>query len=67
MTINDIARLAGVSIATVSRVINQKGYVKEETRRRVEEVIAHHEIEECQRGGQPESPDIFQQLFPRRM
>ena len=40
MTINDIARLAGVSIATVSRVINQKGYVKEETRRRVEEVIA---------------------------
>lgn len=40
MTINDIAKLAGVSTATVSRVINQKGYVKEETRRRVEGVIA---------------------------
>lgn len=39
MTINDIAKLAGVSIATVSRVINNKGYVREETRRRVEEVI----------------------------
>lgn len=39
MTINDIARLAGVSIATVSRVINNKGYVKEETRKRVEAVI----------------------------
>lgn len=39
MTINDIAKLAGVSIATVSRVINNKGYVKEETRKRVEEVI----------------------------
>lgn len=40
MTINDIAKLAGVSTATVSRVINQKGYVKEDTRRRVEAVIA---------------------------
>lgn len=39
MTINDIARLAGVSIATVSRVINHKGYVKEETRNRVQEII----------------------------
>ncbi len=42
MTINDIARLAGVSIATVSRVINNRGYVKEETRRRVEAVIDAH-------------------------
>lgn len=39
MTISDIARLSGVSVATVSRVINNKGYVKEETRRKIESVI----------------------------
>lgn len=42
MTICDIAKLAGVSIATVSRVMNGTGYVKEETRKRVEDVIAEH-------------------------
>ncbi len=39
MTIHDIAKMAGVSIATVSRVLNGRGYVKDETRRRVEAVI----------------------------
>lgn len=39
MTISDIAKLAGVSVATVSRVINHKGYVKDDTRRRIETVI----------------------------
>lgn len=42
MTICDIAKLAGVSIATVSRVINGTGYVKEETKKRVEEVIVQN-------------------------
>jgi len=39
INIYDIAKLAGVSIATVSRVINQKGNVTPETRMRVEKVI----------------------------
>lgn len=37
--IKDIAKAAGVSSATVSRVINQNGYVSEETRKKVELVI----------------------------
>lgn len=38
-TINDVAREAGVSKKTVSRVINRSPLLNEETRRRVEEVI----------------------------
>ena len=40
ITITDLAKKAGVSIATVSRVINHKDYVSDETRRRVEAAIA---------------------------
>jgi LacI family transcriptional regulator len=39
-TINDIARLAGVSKKTVSRVINQSPFVKDETRERINAIIA---------------------------
>ena len=38
MTIKEIAKLAGVSPATVSRVINNSGYVKDEVRKRVNEL-----------------------------
>ena len=38
-TIRDVARQAGVSVATVSRVINRKGPVREETARRVLAVV----------------------------
>lgn len=37
--IKDVAAKAGVGIATVSRVINNSGYVKKETRAKVEKVI----------------------------
>lgn len=37
-TIYDIAKLAGVSPATVSRALNQKGQVKEETRKKILEI-----------------------------
>lgn len=39
MTINDVAKLAGVSYQTVSRVINNKPNVSAATRQRVQEVI----------------------------
>lgn len=38
-TISDIAKKSGVSLATVSRVLNNSGYVKEETRIKVLETI----------------------------
>jgi LacI family transcriptional regulator len=40
ITIEDVAREADVSYATVSRVINSKGYVSEETRARVMAAVA---------------------------
>lgn len=39
VSIKNVAKKAGVGIATVSRVINNSGYVKKETRERVEAVI----------------------------
>ena len=42
MNIYDIAREAGVSIATVSRVLNHKNTVSPATRARVEQVLAQH-------------------------
>lgn len=39
-TINDVARISGVSKKTVSRVINRSPLLNEETRRRVEAVVA---------------------------
>ena len=39
VTIADVAKVAGVSVPTVSRILNNKEYVAEETRERVHEVI----------------------------
>lgn len=45
LTITDIARMAGVSKKTVSRVINHSGLVKEETRQRILETIETHQYQ----------------------
>lgn len=42
MTIYDIAELAGVSASTVSRVVNNKPGIKEETRQRVQALLEQH-------------------------
>ena len=42
ITIYDIAAEAGVSSATVSRVLNGSGYVGEATRKKVEEIVAKY-------------------------
>ena len=39
MNIKELAKRAGVSSATVSRVLNNSGYVKEETRKKVLEAV----------------------------
>ncbi len=42
ITIKQIAEMAGVSTATISRVINNNGYVNSETRRKIENLL--HDI-----------------------
>ncbi len=52
MTIREIASLAGVSTATISRVINEPDKVKDETRNRVERVMRkHHFVADGLAGG----------------
>ena len=42
LTIYDISKLSGVSIATVSRVLNGNPNVNDETRERVNRIINKH-------------------------
>ena len=44
LTIKDIAELANVSIATVSRVLNNNSWVSDKTRARVQKVIDEHQF-----------------------
>lgn len=43
LTIKEVAELAGVSKSTVSRVLNNNGYVSNEARQKIEKVIKEHQ------------------------
>ena len=59
-TIKDIARIAGVSVTTVSRVLNQRPDVNPATRARVEQVIADcHFIGNTKARGLKQSSDVI--------
>ena len=45
MNIYDIAKEAGVSISTVSRVLNDKGYVSAKTKARIQEVLKRNKYQ----------------------
>lgn len=50
-TLKDVAREAGLSVGTVSRVLNNRGYISEETRQNVERAMAklHYQPNEMAR------------------
>lgn len=52
VTIRDVARFAGVSVATVSRVLNKTGFVREETEQKVLRAVEalNYELNEVARG-----------------
>ena len=43
-TITDLARISGVSVATVDRVLNSRLPVREETARRVYDAVGHASV-----------------------
>ena len=73
LSIKEVARLAGTSVATVSRVINQNGRFSKETEKRVREVIEKYnyrpnELARSLRGDKAQVvgvivPDITQEFF----
>ncbi|SNY20723.1 transcriptional regulator, LacI family [Orenia metallireducens] len=67
MKIKDIAKLAGVSIATVSRVVNDKPGVRDEVREKVKEVIKEHEYKPnlIARGLSSKKSNIIGLLLPK--
>ncbi len=66
VTIQDIAREAGVGKTTVSRVINGNGYVKEETAQRVHKVMEkyHYQPSAAARSLSRQESDMIGLLLP---
>lgn len=64
--LTDVAELAGVSPTTVSRVINNKGYLSEKTKKNVHEAmkILGYKPNNLARGLQGKSPKLVGLIFP---
>lgn len=67
VTVKDIAELAGVSVATVSRVINQNGRFSAETEQRVRQVIEKYDYQPNQlaKGLRQRRVDAIGVIVPR--
>lgn len=65
LTIYDISKLAGLSIATVSRVLNGSENVNVETRRKVEQIIKqyHYVPQQSARNFSKKEPSVIGLLF----
>ncbi|HHB0784754.1 sucrose operon repressor ScrR [Enterococcus faecium] len=64
--LTDVAELAGVSPTTVSRVINNKGYLSEKTKQKVHEAMKTlgYKPNNLARGLQGKSPQLIGLIFP---
>ena len=62
-TIASIAAEAGVSVPTVSKVLNGRSDVARSTRARVEEVMARHQYKRRSRGPSPSGPPLVDLVF----
>lgn len=64
INIKEVAMLANSSITTVSRVINNSGYVKMETRKRIEEAIKNLGYKPLERSGGAKATKTFGLIVP---
>jgi len=65
-TIHEVAKNAGVSVTTVSRVLNNRGYISEKTRKKVYQCMAdlHYQPNEIARSLQRKQSSIIGLIIP---
>ena len=56
VTIKEVAKLAGVSPSTVTRVVQNKSTISDETKKRVRAAMKELDKSQCQKSGQPINP-----------
>lgn len=64
VNIKEVAKISETSIATVSRVINNSGYVKQETRDRIQEVINRLEYKPLERSNGNKASNTIGLIVP---